>query len=85
MADGVLTADDGVVFEAGGDVVGEVAGDGGEDGGAGFVDVADDGEEVDGGFEAAGEESCSGEEEVADGGGLKVEGRAGGTSAFEDF
>ena len=48
MADGVLAGDGCAVGQAGGDVVREVAEDGGEDGGFGFVDTADDGEEVDG-------------------------------------
>lgn len=48
VADGVLAGDGGAVDEAGGDVVAEVADDGGEDGGAGFVDAAHDCEEVDG-------------------------------------
>ena len=60
MADGVLTGDDTPVREAGGDVVREVADDGGEDGSFGFVDSAHDGEEVDGGFEGAREEAGAG-------------------------
>ncbi|KAL9028832.1 MAG: hypothetical protein Q9196_002847, partial [Gyalolechia fulgens] len=54
-------------------------------GGAGLVDAADDGEEVDCGFEASGEETGAGEEEVADRGGLEVEGRGWGAGAFENF
>lgn len=73
VRDGVLARDDRSVFEPGGDVVREVGYDGGEDSGAGFVDAADDGEEVDCRLEAAGEEAGAGEEEVADGGGLEVE------------
>ena len=74
MADGVLARDDGAVFEAGGNVVGEVADDCGEDGRFGFVDAADDGEEVDGRFERAGEEAGPGQEEIAYRGGLEIEG-----------
>ena len=85
VADGVLARDGGPVGEAGGDVVREVAADGGEDGGFGLVDAAHDGEEVDGGFEGAGEEAGAGEEEVADGGGLEVEGRGRGSVALEDL
>ena len=40
MADGILTSDDGAVSEAGGDVVGEIADDGGEDCGFEFVYAA---------------------------------------------
>lgn len=85
MADGVLARDDGRVCEAGGYVVREIADDGGEDGGFGFVDAAYDGEEVDGGFEGAGEEAGSREEEVADRCGLKVEGQVWGAVSFEDL
>ena len=66
MADGVLTGDDGSVGEAGGYVVREIADDGGQDGGFGFVDAAHDCEEVDCGLEGAGKEAGAGEEEVAD-------------------
>ena len=48
MAYCVLTRYDSSVCEAGGDVVGEIGDDGGEDGGFGFVYVAHYGEEVDG-------------------------------------
>ena len=65
MADGVLTGYDAPVCEAGGYVVREVADDGGQDGGFGFVHPAHYREEVDCGFEGAGEETGSGEEEVA--------------------
>lgn len=85
MADGVLACYGARVGKAGGYVVREVGDDGGEDGGFGFVNTADYGEEVDGGFEGAGEEAGAGEEEVAEGGGLEVEGRDGGTVSFEDF
>ncbi|KAL8942976.1 MAG: hypothetical protein Q9216_001332 [Gyalolechia sp. 2 TL-2023] len=85
MADGVLPRDDGAVFKAGGDVMGEIRDDGREDGGAGFVHATDDGEEVDCGFEASGEETGAGEEEIADGGGLKIERRTWGAGAFKDF
>ena len=66
MADGVLTRDHATVREAGGYVVREIADDGGEDGGFGFVDAAHYGEEVDCGFEGAGEETGACEEEVPD-------------------
>lgn len=85
VADGVLARDDAAVGEAGGDVVRKVADDGGEDGGFGFVDAAHDGEEVDCGFEGAGEEAGTCEEEVPDRGGLEVEGRGGGPVALEDL
>ena len=55
VTDGVLTRYDAAVREAGGDVVREIADDGGQHGGFGLVDAAHDGEEIDGGFEGAGE------------------------------
>ena len=85
MADGVLARYDASVREPGRYVVREVADDGGEHGGFGFVDAAHDGEEVDSGFEGAGEEASSGEEEVPYGCGLEVEGRGWGTVALEDL
>ena len=85
MADGVLARDDASVCEAGGYVVREVADDGGEDGGFGFVYAAYDGEEVDCGFEGAGEETGSGEEEVSYRCGLEVEGRGRRPVALEDL
>lgn len=85
MADGVLARYDASVCEAGGYVVREVADDGGEDGGFRFVYAAYDGEEVDCGFEGAGEEAGSGEEEVSYGCGLEVEGRGWGPVALEDL
>lgn len=65
MAYGILAGDDGPIFEAGGDVVGEVADDAREDCGAGFVHVADKGEKVDGGFKAAREKAGACKEQVA--------------------
>lgn len=85
MADGVLARDDRAVFETGGYMVREVGHNGREDGGPGLINATDDGEEVDCGFEAAGEEAGAGEEKVPDGGGLEVEGRGWGTRALEDL
>lgn len=85
VADGVLARDDAAVREAGRDVVREVADDGGQHGGLRLVDAAHDGEEVDGGLEGAGEEAGAGEEEVADRGGLEVEGGGRGPVALEDL
>ena len=65
VTDGVLAGYDAAVREAGGDVVREIADDGRQYGGFGFVDAAHDCEEVDGGFKGAGEESGAGEEEVS--------------------
>ncbi len=85
MTDGVLTGNDAPVREGGGDVVREVADDGGEDGGFGLVDAAHDGEKVDCGLEGSGEEAGAGKEEVAERGGLEVEGRGRGAVALEDL
>lgn len=75
MADGVLACDDGAIGEAGGDVMCEVTDNGREDGCARLVDAADDGKEVDSRFEGTGEKAGPRKEEIADGGGLEVEGR----------
>ena len=73
MADSVLTGYDAPVCEAGGYVVREVADDGGQDGGFGFVDSTHYCEEVDCGFEGAGEETGSGKEEISYRGRLEIE------------
>lgn len=66
-------------------MVREVAAYGWDDGCSAFVYTAHDCEEVDGGFEASGEEAGAGEEKVADGGGLEVEDIGGRASAFQDL
>jgi hypothetical protein len=58
VGNGVLASDGGAVCEPGADVVGEIGVDGGQDGDV-FGDTADAGEEVDCGFEGAGEEAGS--------------------------
>ena len=65
VTDGVLAGDDAAVREAGGYVVREIADDGGQHGGFGPVDAAHDCEEIDCGFEGAGEQSGAGEEQVS--------------------
>lgn len=65
--------------------MGKVGDDGRQDGGPGLIDSADDGEQVDCGFKAPGQEPGAGEEEVSDGGGLEIERGAGGPDPFEDF
>ena len=55
VTDGVLARYDASVREAGGDVMREVADDGGQHGGFGLVDASHDCEEVDCGFDGAGE------------------------------
>lgn len=74
MTDCILPRDYCAILETGGDVMCEIRDDGWEDRGAGFVHAADDGEEVDCGFEASGEEAGTGQEEVSNGGRLEVEG-----------
>ena len=59
VRDGVLAEDEGAVGKRGGDVVGEVCVDDREDGNM-WRKGADAAKQVDGGFEAAGEESSSG-------------------------
>jgi hypothetical protein len=58
VGDGVLTGDEDAVGQGDGDVVREVCVDGGKDGGVGW-DGTDAGEEIDGGFERAGEEASA--------------------------
>ena len=64
MRDGVLADDDVAVGEAGGDVVREVGVYGRDDGDV-LGDRAYQAQEVDGGFEGAGEEPGAGEEKIA--------------------
>jgi len=58
VGDGILTRNDITIGEADRDVMGEVCIDGWEYGGVAWYG-ADAGEEVDGGFKRAGEESCA--------------------------
>lgn len=85
MRDGILSRDHRSVFQSRGDMVREIRHDGREDGGPRLVYAADDGEEVDRGFEAAGEETGAGQEKVADGSGLEVESRGWGTGSLQNF
>lgn len=74
MADGILACDNSAVRKAGRDVMCKVTHYSGENGGSRFIDAANYSKEIDGCFEGTREESSTGEEEVADGGRLKVEG-----------
>ena len=65
MTDGVLAGDDASVREAGGYVMREIADDGGQHGGFRLVDASHDCKEIDCGFDGAGEQSGSGEEQVS--------------------
>lgn len=85
VADGVLPGYDATVSQTRGNVMGEIAAYGRHDGGPAFVYTAHDCKEVDGGFEASGEQAGAGEEEVADGGRLEVEDIGGRSSTFQDL
>ena len=85
MTDGVLAGDYASVREAGGYVMREIADNGGQHGGFRLVDASHDCEEIDCGFDGAGEQSGSGEEQVSYRCGLEVEGRDGGSVALEDL
>lgn len=74
MRDAVLTHNDGTVRQPGSDMVSEIAVYGGDDMHQVVRYAADAAEQVDGGFKAAGEESSTRQEEIADTGRGVIEG-----------